>query len=71
MVEFCAERGLCLGNAYFKHISLHKYTRGARDQDSGGKEHDISSAGEEGYAAICAGYEGSERNGMRPSSSPV
>ena len=26
LVEFCAERGLC--NAYFKHRSLHKYTRG-------------------------------------------
>ena len=27
MVEFYAERGLCIGNTYFKHRSLHKYTR--------------------------------------------
>ena len=33
VVEFCAERGLYVGNTYFKHISLHKYTRVARDQD--------------------------------------
>ena len=33
---------------------------------SGGKEHDRSGAGEEGYAALCVGYEDSERNGMRP-----
>ena len=30
VVEFCAERGLCLGNTYFKHICLYKYTRVAR-----------------------------------------
>ena len=30
MVEFCAERGLCFGSTYFKHRSLHKYTRVAR-----------------------------------------
>ena len=27
-MEFCVERGLCVGNTYFKHRSLHKYTRG-------------------------------------------
>ena len=32
-MEFCAERGLYLGNTYFKRRSLHKYTRVARDQD--------------------------------------
>ena len=42
-----SERGLCVGNTYFKHRSLHKYTRGARR--NGGKEHDRSSAGEVGY----------------------
>ena len=26
VLEFCAERGLCVGNAYFKHKSSHKYT---------------------------------------------
>ena len=30
MVEFCAEKGICMGNTYFKHRSLHKYTRVAR-----------------------------------------
>ena len=27
-MEFCAERGLRVGNTYFKQRSLHKYTRG-------------------------------------------
>ena len=27
VVEFCEERGFCVGNTYFKHRSLHKYTR--------------------------------------------
>ena len=30
---FCAERELCVGNTYFKHRCLHKYTRVVRDQD--------------------------------------
>ena len=33
VVESCAEKGLCMGNTYFEHISLHKYTRLARSQD--------------------------------------
>ena len=33
VVEYCAERGLCVGNTYFKHRSLHKYTRVAKGQD--------------------------------------
>ena len=33
VVEVCAERGLCVSNTYFKHRSLHKYTRVARGQD--------------------------------------
>ena len=33
VVEFCAERGLCVGNTYFEHKSLHKYTRVARGHD--------------------------------------
>ena len=32
-MEFCGERGLCVGNTYFKHRSLHKYTRVAKGQD--------------------------------------
>ena len=28
-----AERGLCVGNTYFKHRSVHKYTRVASGQD--------------------------------------
>ena len=30
VVEFCEERGLCVGNTYFKHRSMHKYTRVAK-----------------------------------------
>ena len=33
VVEFCAERSLCVGNTYFKHKNLHKYTKVARGQD--------------------------------------
>ena len=32
-MEFCAERGLYVGNTYFEHKNLHKYTRVARGQD--------------------------------------
>ena len=31
--EFCAETGLCVGNTYFEHKNLHKYTRVVRGQD--------------------------------------
>ena len=31
-VEFCAERGLCVGKIYFEHKNLHKYRRVARGQ---------------------------------------
>ena len=33
MVEFSAERWLYVSNTYFKHKSLHKYTRVAKGQD--------------------------------------
>ena len=33
VLEFCAERGLCVGNTYFEHKSLHKYIRMAKGQD--------------------------------------
>ena len=33
MGEFCAERGLCVGNTYFKHRSLPKSPRVAIGQD--------------------------------------
>ena len=32
-MEFCADRGLCIGNIYFKHRSLQKYIRIAKAQD--------------------------------------
>ena len=35
-------------------------------RQSGGKEHDRSGACEEGFAALCVGCKGSERNGTRP-----
>ena len=41
---------------------MHKSGKGARWSEY--EEHDRSSAGEEGYPAICAGCEGGERNGM-------
>ena len=31
--EFYAERGLCVGSTYIKHMSLHKYTRAAKCQN--------------------------------------
>ena len=33
IVVFSAERGLYVGKAFFKHRSLHKYTRVARGRD--------------------------------------
>ena len=33
VVDYCEERGLCVGNTYFKHRSLHMYTRAARVQN--------------------------------------
>ena len=33
VAEFCAERELCVGNTYFEHKNLHKYTRVVRSQD--------------------------------------
>ena len=53
VVEFCAERGLCVVNTYFKYKNWHKYSRIARGQGSGSKEPDRSGAGEEGYAVLC------------------
>ena len=32
VVKFCAERGQCVGNTYFKHKNLYKYTRVERGQ---------------------------------------
>ena len=32
---FCAEKGLCVGNTYYKHRSLDKYTKVAKDQEGG------------------------------------
>ena len=34
LVEFCEESGLCMGNTYFKHRTLYKYTRVARSRDA-------------------------------------
>ena len=33
VVEFCEESGLCVGNAYFKYISVHKYAKVAKGRD--------------------------------------
>ena len=32
VVEFCEERGVCVGNTYFNYRSVHKYTRVAKGQ---------------------------------------
>ena len=61
MVEFCVERGR-VWVTYFRHISLHMYTRVAKGQD-GVKVKSTIEEGEEGYAAICAGWLGSKMYG--------
>ena len=33
VVEFCEERGLCVGNTYFEHRNVHKYTKVARGRE--------------------------------------
>ena len=35
-MDFCVEKGLCVGNAYFEHKSLHKCIRVAKGQDGVG-----------------------------------
>ena len=68
VMEFCAERGLCVGKTYFKHRSLYKYTKSGKGaRRSEGKHH---GAGKEGYAVICGECEGCQRNGTRPLRSP-
>ena len=69
MVDFCAERGLCMCNTYLEHMSLHKYTRVARGQD-GVEVKSMTDLVKKLYANLCAGCEGSERNGTRPLRSP-
>ena len=64
VVEFCTERELCMGKTYFRHKSLHKYTRLARGQDGVKVKNmiDLVLVND----AKCAGCEGNERNGTRP-----
>ena len=70
VLEFCAERGLCMGNTYFKHRSWISTQGWQGAKTDGDKEHDRSGAGEEGYASLYAGCEGIERNGSRSFRSP-
>ena len=35
VVEFCSERGLCVGNTYFEHKSLHMEDRVKKETDFG------------------------------------
>ena len=65
VVGFCAEMGVCVGNKYFEHKSLLTYAGMATGQDGLEVKSMI-----EGYVAICARYEGSERNGTRSLRSP-
>ena len=62
---------VCVWVTHTSNMSLHKYTRMARDQ--GGmevKKHDRFGVRKERYAMLYAGCEGSERNGTRPLRSP-
>ena len=67
MVEFCAERGLCVGNTYFEYKSLHKYTGVPRGQDGVEVKDRIDLVlVKRGYGTLCAGCKGSERDGTQP-----
>ena len=67
MVEFCGERVLRVGNTYFKHRSLHKYTRVAKGQDGVEVKSMIDPVlVKKDMLRYNAGCEGSERNGSRP-----
>ena len=71
MVEFCAERGLCVGNTYFEYKSLHKYTGVPRGQDGVEVKDRIDLVlVKRGYGTLCAGCKGSERNRIRLLRSP-
>ena len=48
---------------YFKHRSMHKYTRMARGQDSVEIKSMLDVVQVKRYAVICAGCEGGERDG--------
>ena len=58
---------MCVGCKYFGHRRrLHKYPRVAKGRAGVEVKSMIDSAHEEGSAALCAGCEGGERNGIRP-----
>ena len=68
-MEFCAERELCVGNTYFKHRSLHKYTKVARGEDGIGVKSmvDLVVVKKDILRYVQdVGCDGSEKNGMRP-----
>ena len=67
-MEVCAVRGLCIGNIYFKHSSLHKYTNVVRGQDGVEVKSMIDLVLVK--RNIYAGCEAIERNGMRLIRSP-
>ena len=33
VIDFCANRGMCVGNTFFDHKSVHKYTRVGTDRN--------------------------------------
>ena len=71
VMELCGESGLCLGITYFEHRSLHKYTRVSRGQDRVEVKSMINLVLVKRICCfLCAGCEGSERNGTRPLKSP-
>ena len=70
VVNFCAERRMCVGNTYLSTGVYKVHKGGKRSRQSGDKEDNRSGVGKEGYAALCAGCEYGERNGMRTIRSP-
>ena len=64
MVEFCAERGLHMGNIYFKH-KFYINAVGWLEVKMEWRYGRIG-AGKESYATICARSEDSVRNGKTP-----
>ena len=71
-IDFCSERGLCMGDTYFENKSLYKYTRMTRGQDGAEVKNitDLVLVKNDMLYYDSGGCEGSEMNGMRPLRSP-
>ena len=65
-MEFCTERGLCVGTIYFKYKCLHKYTRVARHLGGVEVKSLIDLVLVKKGMLLSAGWKGRESNGTRP-----